>query len=326
MNSTTNKYHCKLRHLPKRKTAMNKYEDMTDAEIIKVRDEEMSRENLSAITNNLSTEEYFALDAVNQTLLKHVLRSPSHAALYVSSDDKPTAAMQFGTAVHATLLNPDNFDNEVAIKPDINRRTKDGKVQWEKFVLLTNGKAIIDQEQAAACISINHSLSLNETARDLIASGDHEQSFVWTDERTRLLCKARCDVVDNSGKRVIDFKTAADASPSGFARSVAKFGYHIQASFYLRAASGLPTAHAAYKDGWRFMIVAAESVKPYPVASYKIDERALIEGDKKIDLALGRWAESLLLNEFQGYPDELVTLSLPAWALTEPEDLGLQGA
>jgi hypothetical protein len=308
LNEKENEYRSLLRLLP-------------DKNLLDVGDS-----NLSSVSATMSPEEYFAMDAVNQSLLKQVLRSPAHAKAYLAGKKPPTPAMQFGTAVHSSVLNPQNFENEVAILPDINRRTKEGKLQYEKFLKNADGKAIIDRDRAVDCIQVGQSVARSQTARELLSVRDIEQAFLWKDEKTSLVCKARVDAYSNNSKKVIDLKTAQDASPHAFARSVAKFGYHIQAAFYLRAVSGFQKAVEAYEDGWRFYIVAVESTSPYSVASYKLDQRAIIEGDSKIDQALGVWAECRLLDDFQGYPDEVITLSLPDWALTEPEDYGLEGA
>ena len=279
----------------------------------------------SVKSESISQEEYFAIGAVNQSLLKEVLRSPAHAKSNMSSPKKPTAAMQLGTAVHSSVLNPDNFDNEVAVTPDINRRTKDGKVAYEKFLATSKGKAVITRDQAFDCMAIQHSISRSREAMNLLSADSVEQSYLWQDERTMLTCKARVDALFPVQKKIVDLKTTADASPHGFARSVVKFGYHIQAAFYLRAASGLQRGIDAVKEGWQFYIVAVETSKPYAVASYKLDQRAIIEGDKMIDKALALWAESTLLDEYRGYPDTINTLSLPSWALTEVEELGNKG-
>tara|TARA_R110000824_G_scaffold6213_2_gene28745 strand:- start:2911 stop:3762 length:852 start_codon:yes stop_codon:yes gene_type:complete len=275
------------------------------------------------VQSTISAQEYFAIEAVNQSLLKEVLRSPSHASSYLGHTKKATNAMQLGTAVHSTLLNADNFDNEVIVQPDINRRTKDGKVEYEKFLAKSKGKAVITREQAVHCMHIANSISRSREAMSLIGYADTEQSFLWKDETTALTCKARIDAIHPEDKKVVDLKTTADASPHGFARSVMKFGYHIQAAFYLRAASGLTRGIDAIKDGWQFYIVAIETSQPYAVACYKLDQRAIIEGDKMIDKALTLWAEATLLDEYSGYPDVITTLSLPEWALTE--DLGNKG-
>lgn len=271
------------------------------------------------IVSTISAEEYFSIDAVNQSLIKHILRSPAHGKSYASSDNKPTPAMQLGTAVHTTILNPDNFAHECVVKPDINRRTKDGKIAYEKFLAMAKGRAVITVEQAATCLNVANQLALSSRAGLLLSGTEREQSFLWRDDKTQLTCKARIDALSYDDKSVVDLKTTIDASPDSFARTIVKFGYHVQAAFYLRAASTLNTGHEAVRNGWTFSIIAVETSNPYAVACYKLDERAIIEGDKLIDKALALWLDATTLGQYKSYPDELTTLSLPTWALTEPE-------
>lgn len=275
----------------------------------------------SVAGSEISSEEYFSIDAVNQSLIKQILRSPAHAELYLKHGIKTTPAMEFGTAVHATVLNPDNFDNEVAVKPEnINRRTKAGKEEYAQWSEENANKAHIDTEQAAACISIAHKISLNETATSLLLGAKCEQSYLWRDKDTSTTCKARVDIVNEDKKVIADLKTTVDASPEGFARTVVKFGYHIQAAFYLRGVSGYSKAVKAYDKGWEFSIIAVESGRPHGVACYKLDKRAIEEGDYLIDKALKKWLEATVLNQYNSYPDVMTELSLPKWALTSEED------
>ena len=264
--------------------------------------------------------DYFAIDAVNQSLLKQVLRSPAHARTYLENPPEPTAAMRLGTAVHLAVLEPDQFKRGVVIEPTINRRTKEGRLQYQAFLKQATGKTVITKEQAATCVQVGHAVTRHQSAMSLLNSGDKELAYRWEDPATGLMCKAKCDVSGGEEKIVVDLKTTRDASTTEFPRSCAKFLYHLQAAFYLRGVSGLPTGVDAYKDGWRFYIVAVETSAPHSTAVYKLDARSIIEGDKLVDRSMRAWAEAKLLGVFPGYDDEVVSLGLPAWALTEHEE------
>jgi exodeoxyribonuclease VIII len=267
----------------------------------------------------LDGDSYFTVDAVNQTLLKQVLKSPAHAREYLKSPMKPSAAMLLGTAVHTAMLEPEVFDSQVVVIPDINKRTKEGKLQWKAFTAGAEGKTILTKQQAVDCIQIGHRVARSDAVNRIVNSGAHEVSIGFEDEKTGLACKARIDILDTNGKHVVDIKTTADASMYGFSRSCAKFLYHLQAAFYLRAASGHSKGIDAYKDGWRFTIIAVETSAPYGVAIYKFDQRAICEGDDLVDIALKSWSDAKMFDEFDDYPDEVQELSLPAWALKEQE-------
>ena len=58
--------------------------------------------------------------------------------------EEPTPAMVFGTVVHKMLLEPHTFDNEFAVAPLVDRRTKDGKAAYQDFLDHLDGRLYID--------------------------------------------------------------------------------------------------------------------------------------------------------------------------------------
>jgi hypothetical protein len=104
----------------------------------------------------------------------------------------------------------------------------------------------------------------------------------------------------------VDLKTTTDASPAAFARSVATFRYHVQASHYL---SGLHGAE-------RFVFIAVEKTAPYAVAVYELDAAAMAAGDELRQRDMRMIADCRATGEWPGYSDDCQTLSLPKWALT----------
>jgi hypothetical protein len=104
---------------------------------------------------------------------------------------------------------------------------------------------------------------------------------------------------------VVDLKTTTDAGP-GFARSVATFRYHVQASHYL---AGLHGAE-------RFVFLTVEKTAPYAVAVYELDAAALAAGDELRQRDMRVIADCQATKEWPGYGDTCQPLSLPSWALT----------
>jgi hypothetical protein len=147
------------------------------------------------------------------------------------------------------------------------------------------------------------SVRQHPAAYALLAQGKAEQSFWWDDATTGLRCKCRPDWY--YGTTVVDLKTTTDASPAGFARSVATFRYHVQASHYL---SGLHGAE-------RFVFIAVEKTAPYAVAVYELDAEAMAAGNELRLRDLRMIADCRATSEWPGYGDDCQTLSLPKWAL-----------
>jgi PDDEXK-like uncharacterized protein DUF3799 len=72
-------------------------------------------------------DHYFAWNNVSKHQLDSLARSPAHYRAALEQPRKRTAAMVFGTAVHAAVLEPEEFARCYATDPGIDRRTKAGK-------------------------------------------------------------------------------------------------------------------------------------------------------------------------------------------------------
>lgn len=83
--------------------------------------------------------------AVSSSGLKLLLRSPAHFVAGQGASEETTAALEFGTALHTALLEPEKYREQYVTKPDINRRTKEGKALAE-----TIGRALADKIQLSA--------------------------------------------------------------------------------------------------------------------------------------------------------------------------------
>ena len=251
----------------------------------------------------ISNEQYHADPAVSASHLHAIARSPYHYwSRYLDSNRKPvepTAAMRLGSLVHCAVLEPDELHNRYAIGPD--RRSNAGKEQAERMAAA--GIEAVTGSDMALAQSMAASVRRHPAAAALLAQGKAEQSFWWDDATTGLLCKCRPDWY--YGTTVVDLKTTTDASPSGFARSIATFRYHVQASHYL---TGLHGAE-------RFVFIAVEKTAPYAVAVYELDAAAMAAGDELRQRDMRVIADCQATKEWPGYGDDCQTLSLPSWAL-----------
>jgi len=182
------------------------------------------------------------------------------------------------------------------------RNTKAGKEQAERMAAAGIEAVTASDMMAANCMA--DSVHRHPAAAVLLAQGKAEQSFWWDDASTGLRCKCRPDWC--SGSTVVDLKTTTDASPAAFARSVATFRYHVQASHYL---AGLHGAE-------RFVFIAVEKTAPYAVAVYELDAAAMAAGDELRQRDMRIIADCRATTEWPGYGDNCQSLSLPSWALT----------
>jgi hypothetical protein len=173
-----------------------------------------------------------------------------------------------------------------------------------------------DQVQAMAAALRAHPVSaLFDPAR----GGWPEQSLVWRDGPTEVMCRARFDWLPAQGPGrmlVPDYKTCVSADLDALSKAVAQHGYHQQAAWYLDGAQalGLAGPDAA------FVFVCQEKTPPYLVTPIELDSTALRIAAIKNRQALQIYAECTATDHWPSYHEGVAYLSLPRWAEYEYGD------
>lgn len=296
-------------------------------------------------------------DVVGHSGLVRIQRSPAHYQAYVTNPPVPTPAMAFGTAVHAAVLEPELFREryarinesdlagtldtledfraaaaELGIKP--------GKMKKEtlreaimaadtgsRFVfredaiaLLKAGKEILTEDAFLAIEAIQGNIGKHEGAARLMQDGRAEMSAFWTDVETGIACKCRPDWLVRDGGAIdgiVDLKTCADASAESFSRSIALFGYDVQAAFYqdgIRSVTGMTVP---------FYFIAVEKDSPHAAAVYRASDEMLEVGRAKYRgaLQLLRWCRETGRWPTYQPNGEIEIIDLPRWAANAGSDI-----
>lgn len=242
-----------------------------------------------------------ALDAID--------RSPAHYLAWRAEPREPTPAMRFGSAFHAALLEPDRFARAYAAEPDFGDcRNKDNKRRRDDWRAEHDGATPISLDDATTIERMVASVRAHPLARAMLVGGEPELTVRWTDDVTGLPCKGRLDYYAKARGLIVDVKTAADASPAAFRRSVADYRYHVQGALYLQG------TQAARADARAFVFVVVEKAPPYAVATYMLDAQALSRGAAAARRNLDTLAECIRTNNWPAYPVAIQDLSLPPWA------------
>lgn len=248
--------------------------------------------------------DYHARRSLSKSGLDQFRRSPAHFRAWQDGQAKqePTPAMEFGTAAHMAVLEPELFIQKYT-KFSGDKRTKEGKVDWNNIIY--SGKTPLSEDQWECVNRVAASVHAHPAAAQLIHGIEPETS--WFDNWNGIEVKARLDGIGDD--YIIDLKTTQDASPSAFAKSVAQFRYHVQAAWYQRI-TGIR----------RFVFIAAEKEPPFGIACYELDQQAIDLGNEIIDAQLATFRECQALNSWPCYSSATETLSLPAWALKNNEN------
>ena len=125
-----------------------------------------------------------------------MVKSPAHFRYWKDNPQEDTASLLFGRSVHKYVLEKDDFFNEFAVAPLVDRRTKEGKAQWLLFQDQSVGKDIITQEDFEKIQAMYDALYATPFVAKLL-SGEKELSFFTEDDRTGLIVKCRPDCITN---------------------------------------------------------------------------------------------------------------------------------
>ena len=129
---------------------------------------------MEVIKRKESNEVYQSSDAVSRSMLHLISQSPQHYKYVIEHPTKQTPALAFGSAFHCFLLEPEVFENEYDVVPDIDRRTREGKRLWEE--LQASNKKLITQEDFLIIQQMAVSVFSNPYAVTLLR-GEKEMSY-----------------------------------------------------------------------------------------------------------------------------------------------------
>lgn len=278
-----------------------------------------------------SNEEYHSSPGISKSHLDYILdRSPAHYwQKYLNPErepDEPTPALILGSAIHSAILEPDDFRASYIASPGFDRRTKNGKAEYEAFVAEHAGKVVLSEDDFNRCIKIRDRIHTHPEVADLFQGGQAEVSFYAEDRGDDVidaetgelllveqpeLIKCRFDYLHDSGELAVDLKSTDDASPAGFGKSIANYRYMMQPPWYYRV---LKTLYGEHPKTWVF--VAVEKEPPFAV-SYCFATPEQIERGRIA--ALNAYATIVKYKRAGQFPDYaslngLKAAQLPAWA------------
>lgn len=273
-----------------------------------------SKQTFADGIHDISNNDYHNSNGISRSQLMLLDKSPFHFWYEVLSGEakkkEPTPAMNIGSAFHTMLLEPELFDSEYAIMPDINRRTKEGKEQYQQFLDDSQGKAILTQEQHEKVTQMAFCVKRHEIVTTLLDEAVFEKSIYWTDNDTGIQFKARPDIW--SAKMIVDLKTTADASPYKLQRSALDYGYYLQAGMFFEGCKAIG------KPFDMFVILAAEKEPPYVPGVFMMTDDALQFGIDQFMNYKKKLYECLSTDKWPGYAVQ--ELSVPQYALNQLEN------
>lgn len=289
------------------------------------------------IDPSMSLADYLATDAVSNSSLTDLVRSPAHCyALHLDPERPPREPREWmisGPLAHCAVLEPDAMAVRYLVVPEgapkkpteaqwnaknPNESSKAAMAWWRDFNATIGQREVVTAAQYATVQGQLAAVARVPALVDLLADGQAETSIFWKDEATGLDCRARPDwlAAHLPGRwktRPLDLKTIAELTPDAVAKAIAARGYHRQAAFYTRGlrANGFDVAE--------FIFGFVSKSYPYLAATFVLDDETLQQGEDEIAELLDLYAQCKRTGVWPGLGESVQLVGLPAWAKRSAE-------
>ena len=222
------------------------------------------------IYRDLSYEDYAAIPAWRSHDLTTLSQCPFK--WLNAKDISESPALLEGRLQHTVFGELHKLEEEFAVEPNVDRRTKAGKEEYAAWLDTLGDRTPIKQDLLDVC------MERREVLADFLPGEDDDVELTICWRWQGQPCKGRMDMYN--GHDIWDLKTCRDASTRGFRSAINNFKYYQQAAFYLNGARtlGLPA------EGFYFL--AVEKAHPYAYGVYTLSEEAIAYGDAKNEQAL----------------------------------------
>ena len=269
-----------------------------------------------------SNAEYHANAAISHSKLECYRRRPAlFYKKYVAKtlpQPEETGAFRLGSAVHCAVLEEKEFASRYVLKPDCDRRTKEGKIQFAEFAAQHAGKTLLDADEMAQVVAMREAVAAHPIASRLLAEGIPEMTWRKAQPNALGALQCRTDWFAPCGCEIsefhpyaLDIKTVESLDSDAFRnfeRAAFSYGYHRQAGFYLPLINEILEYPVS-----RMYYVAVEKVEPFGVAVYKLSDDAIARGQDENIADLVRLKKSLEDNHWPNIEPTVHELKLPAW-------------
>lgn len=236
--------------------------------------------------------------------------------------DSPAFAV--GRLAHKLLLEGrEGLADEFAIRPDCwdSWRTKDSQVWRDEQTLA--GRTVITEADLETVTGMAEALGRHPLVKAGILDGKVERSLIWKDEETGIWIKSRPDVIPNASGVVADLKTTVSVTDDALAKSLASYGYNVQA-----AVVGMALEAVLGRQMEAFALVWVEKANPWCVRVTQLTPDDIERGRRQVRAALRTMARCLDTGVWPGPGGaDASYLSLPTYAANRIDtELELQAA
>lgn len=242
-------------------------------------------ERMNNLIHNMPFADYLAAPGVSNSLLSKFRRCPllAHEMNQGLIKDEPTDAMLIGKLTDEAIFNPDGLPDLYYLKPDVvgGEKWQGNRTACKAWKAEHADKPVISPEQLGSVHAMVNAVWNDPFAADLLKGAKYQASLFAKHIKTGLPRKGRPDGMGDGF--LLDLKKVADASTGALSRSIATYGWYVQAAYYLDLCESLDI------EANDFYFIAVE-----PGQRPKVNVRYL----DQYSVSLGRWVCEKALVEY----------------------------
>jgi hypothetical protein len=260
-------------------------------------------EEIQAKLAGKTRTDYDAIDALNQTSAKLLLKAPAKYAHDKANPRKDSKALREGIMTHAAVLDPEAFA-KFKPEPEADKRTKEGKevhAYWASTLQPDDIRCKADE--------YDNALSYSDAVKT--AMGRYNIVPVATEVMLKadyiVPIKGSIDLIAEDGY-LYDIKTTMEeATPKGFGRQLIwSDDFKLQAAWYLLLCK---LNFGVRPKGFRLLVVEKEA--PFLTAVFELHPDLIAEGEALMLSAMKAYEVCKSFNEWPAYPSEVITIARP---------------
>lgn len=253
-------------------------------------------------------------EVLSCSMLKPLLVSPAHFQASLLNLQSSSKAKDFGSLVHALVLEPKEVGNDFVVFPGLaDARNKD----YKAFESANAQRLVVDEPAFRKGVLLAEKIKYRRVRGryfgDFLAEGQPEVSIYFQEPTTGLMLKVRFDLYHPDIS--FDLKTTRHATSGAFLRDANDMGYDFQAFMYTFGRS-LFEGSATAKP---FEFIAAESDEPHSIHVVTAGESFMNNGAKKFQEILSVYSSCMAADYWPDAGGDLVA-EIDHWQAYTPKN------
>lgn len=274
---------------------------------------------------NDTREQYDLIKAMNPSTIVNGIRSMKRLKRVIDQGGiEPTPAMNLGTATHALLLEPEEFERQFAIVPDFHldientsgtgknlkqsesKATNYYKQKLSQFEADNSGKRILSAVKYYQARQAILAIRSRPHLMDIVNNYSKEQTLRGTILGVEF--KGRVDLISVSRREIVDIKTTANIEKHAFGRQFANLNIAFKMSIYRQL------AEQTYGTGFACSLITQEIQDDFDNAYVPIDSGVLDEAYQSVLDVVDRYKNALASGVWHGVDGGAIVYDLVTYS------------